>query len=133
MGADGTNNKIFGLLGGGNNCNNPCGRRKRQAARIDTGEKVDTKFFGLFGGGNSNCGNNGYNQGYNNGYNRICQCSNLSKRDNYGREEARCQKPDHTGRTWCYSTSNSNCGDAVASNQYRGNPWSYQACRGYSG
>ena len=106
--ADGTNNKIFGLLGGGNNCNNPCGRKRRAA--IDTGEKVDTKFFGLFGGGNNNCGNNGgynqggynqggynqggYNQGgYNQGgYNSICQCTNLSKTDNYGREEARCQK-----------------------------------------
>merc|ERR1712020_16682 len=62
---DGTNTRLFGLLGGNNGCN--YGRRKRRQAPGE--DEVGVRFFGLenlLGGGGSNCGCNcGYNSGYN--------------------------------------------------------------------
>merc|ERR1712080_369636 len=141
---DEPNEKIFGLfdgiLGGGNQ-NNPC-------------------YSGNFGQPQGY--QQGYNQGYNNGFQngasssqggfnqggfhqggsntggfntvvRICQCSSYSKTDNYGREEAKCARADHTGRRWCYSSSSSNCIDAQRSSKYPNTPWSYEACNNYNG
>merc|ERR1719369_2582223 len=141
------NNNIFGrkkrqandpdqklFFGNNNNCCSACcynGRRKRQANE----ENPDTKLFGLFGNNNNNqcgyrsCHNNFNNQ---NNFSSRCQCDySLSKRDNYGQEEAKCRKPDQNDpqrRYWCYTTSSSNCRDAQRSSRYPRNPWSYRAC-----
>jgi len=127
--------KFFGLFDGilgGNQNSNPC----------YTGNYQQPQGQGY---------QQGYNQGYNNGFQngaasssqgnyqnqgsnqviRVCQCTNYSKTDRYGREEAKCAQADHTGRKWCYSTSSSQCSDAQQSSKYPRNPWSYEACNNF--
>lgn len=145
-------NQKFFLGGGGTNCYNPnpCGRKKRQSEEEEDG--TNTKFLaGLFGNNNANCqgfnnpgfnqNNQGFNPGFGNtnnnvGFNtgstntRQCRCSQLSKTDNNGREEAKCARPDRESRRkWCYITSDSSCSDSKPSRKYPNNPWSYQACQ----
>merc|ERR1712080_566537 len=125
---DKVDTKFFGLfdgiLGGGNQ-NNPCysgnfGQPQGYQQGYNQGYNNGFQNGASSSQGGFNQG--GFNQGGSNtgGFNtvvRICQCSSYSKTDNYGREEAKCARADHTGRRWCYSSSSSNCIDAQRSSK----------------
>merc|ERR1719391_20697 len=59
-----------------------------------------------------------------------CQCSPLTFRDKYGRQQGNCKSADKTGAVWCYvhSAHYSSCSDLQPSKRFPNNPWSYEAC-----
>jgi len=127
--------KFFGLFDGilgGNQNSNPCYTGNYQQPQGQGYQQGYNQGYnsGFQNGASSSSQGNYQNQGSNQVI-RVCQCTNYSKTDRYGNEEAKCAQADHTGRKWCYSTSSSQCSDAQQSSKYPRNPWSYEACNNF--
>merc|ERR1712038_1479274 len=118
-------------MGGQNN--QGFGQNNQGFGQNSQGFGQNNQGFGQNNQGFNNQGSGQNNQGFGNNNNQVfsrrCQCSfSHSKKDRRGFEEAKCARPDNTGKKWCYTTSDSQCSDAKQSRKYVNNPWSYEAC-----